>query len=898
MDTITLTLNGNTISAREGKTILEVARDQGIYIPTLCHHDALRPIGACRLCQVEDRKRGVVVPACVTKIAPGIVIDTDSERISRNRKNIIRLLMAAHPESCLVCEKGNRCELRNLAARMGVAGHGLDSMPYHPGVVDLNPFLSRDLSKCIMCAKCVRADQEVVCEGVIDYNLRGFDAYPATLLNQALEESSCTFCGTCLNVCPTGAIAEKDKYRLDHPGARTRSVCSFCACGCSIYVEHDRMSVRGVSPFGENNTSNGISLCVKGHFGHDYVNSKDRLQTPLVRTDDGFEPVGWDEALDMIAEKLGRISESHGPESLAFMGSARGSNEENYLFQKLARESFKTNNIDFGARAAWAPVYEALEQSTGFCAGTSSFKDVESSDVILVIGADPTKTAPVLGYHVKRAAQKGSKIIVVDPVKTSLVSRSEVWLRPRIATDSYLLSALIKVIIEEELLDRHFVVSKTREYESLVSSMEGLNLKKALDACGVEEEDVRKVARLFCGSQSGFIVFGNGLAGQAGAKDLAGLVIALSLLSGNIGKDKAGLMPVLKEANAQGALDMGICPDRLPGRKSLDDGPALEMLSGVWESKIPDSPGLDALNMISAAEKGDLKGLYVFCENPAAVMPDAGRVLKALQNVEFLVVQDMFLTETAKLADLVIPSTAWAEKSGTASNMERRIQYFKKAVISPGGFPEDWEIFCALARRLGKEWKYGSPEEVLTEIEKVVPLYSDVTAVISGKEPFFWPRPGLEHVSDTLPHGIGHDDGKAVFLPPGPAGPGLDDGTDMPFIMVKGNILQHIGGGSRTSRSRRLEKAAPGVFLGISTADLDRLQMKSGDQVRVFNELDAIELPAMADDRLPEGIIFMPSSFREASPAKLFKYDWDETGKTFNNKHCRVGLEKIDGPSE
>ncbi|MBU2549785.1 MAG: molybdopterin-dependent oxidoreductase, partial [Proteobacteria bacterium] len=486
METITLTINGKTVSARTGQTILELARRHDIHIPTLCHHDALRSIGACRLCQVEDVNRGVIVPACVTHPAAGMVIETDSPRVVRNRRNIIRLLLAAHPESCVVCEKGNTCELRNLAAQMGVGRHGLDRMPFYPLVQDVNPFLVRDLSKCIMCAKCVRADQEVVCEGVIDYNFRGFDAHPATLFSQPLETAQCTFCGSCMNVCPVGAISEKERRRLDHAGARTESVCSFCACGCSVWLEHDHLSVRQVAPTERPHTGNGITLCVKGHFGHDYLNHPDRLSTPLIRTEDGFRAAGWDEALDLVASKLGGIREAHGPGAVGFLGSVRATNEEAYLFQKLARTVFGTNNVDTAARAAWAPLLKVLHAATGFAAGTGSFKDIETSDAVLVIGADPTRTAPVLGYHLKRAARYGGKtLVVVDPVRTKLVPFARTWLQPGPATEAWVLKGLIRAILDDDLLDRQFVAAKTNGFDELSAAFDGVSVAECAQAAGL-----------------------------------------------------------------------------------------------------------------------------------------------------------------------------------------------------------------------------------------------------------------------------------------------------------------------------------------------------------------------------------------------------------------------------
>jgi formate dehydrogenase alpha subunit len=877
VETVTLTINGKAISARAGRTVLEVARQHGIYIPTLCHHDALRPIGACRLCQVEDEKRGVVVPSCVTQISQGMVINTDSERVIRNRRNIIRMLMAAHPESCVVCEKGNRCELRNLAARMGVGAHGLDPMPYSPQVLDLNPFMTRDLSKCIMCAKCVRADQEVVCEGVIDYNMRGFDAHPATLFGSPLEGAECTFCGTCLAVCPTGAIAEKNKPRLDHAGHRTRGVCSYCACGCAIYWEHDGTMVRAVSPAGDVNSTNGISLCVRGHFGHDYLNNKDRLVSPLIRTDDGFRPAPWDEALDLIATKWKEIRDANDTASMGFMGGARSSNEENYLFQKLARQVVGTNNLDFAARVQMAPAMQAIRGATGFGAGTSSFRDVEKSRVIMVIGADPTRTAPVLGYHIKRATRLGGRhLILIDPVETKLAGFAETWLRPKPASDVYVLRGIIKTILEEDLSDRQFVATKTRRFEDFESRFEKVSVSECANAAGLDEIALRQAARTWAGAESGFLIFGQGLFGQAMVPELAGLAVDLVLIAGHLGKDNSGLIPLFKESNAQGALDMGVAPGLLPGQVTADS-----------------DIGLDGFSMLEAAREGRMKSLFIMGENTAARYPDTSSVKKALENVPFLVVMDMFMTETAQLADVILPSAAWSEKSGTATNLERRIQWFEKAVPTPGDFPDDLSVLIQLANRLGADWSYSNASDVLAEIEQTTPLYSELTTTRKRNGAVFWPQPGLEEVPDTLPHGIGHPDGRAIFLSVfSDNGPPVITSDNRPFMLMQGHVLHHLASGARSSQSRRLLAFTPEPVVYLAPSDMESLGLTTGSMVCIASDHGEVTATAADDAGLPPGMVFLPSCFESARANQLF--GWIEPGQTPAIKHCAVSLAKAD----
>ena len=895
MDAITFTINGNTISARAEKTILEVARDHGIYIPTLCHHDLLRPIGACRLCQVEDEKRNMVVPACVTKIQQGMVINTDSPRVVRNRKNIIRLLLAAHPESCVVCEKGNQCELRRLAAQMGIGTTGLDPMPYDPTVLDINPFLSRDLSKCILCAKCIRADKECVVEGVLDYTMRGFDAHPSTIFHQPLEGAECTFCGTCLSVCPTAAIAEKGKIRLGHASARTRSVCSFCACGCSIYLKHDHSSVLGVAPTSLPHTANGISLCVKGHFGHDYLNSPERLRTPLVKTEDGFQPVSWEDALDRISENLARLRDQHGPGALGFVGGSRSTNEENYLFQKFARSVLGANNIDTVSSGGWGQASRYIRESTGFAAGSNSFRDLELSDAILVIGADPTQTAPVMGFHIKRAARREqTKLIVIDPVDTRLTSFADIVLKPNIASDYYLLRGILKVILEEELFDEKFVLSKTSGFDALKENLKDVSVLECAQKSGVGEKDLRDAARVFSSAMRGSVVFGAGVMDQPQGAELVKLLVDLILLTGNLGKERAGFYPVLKDCNTQGANDMGVRPDFLPGYSPVGSKNAEELFNRLWSVPPPASAGLNVLEMVSAAKEGALKGMFVFCENPLRVLPDCDGATEAFANLEFLVVQDMFLSETARLADVVLPAAAFAEKEGTVTNLERRVQRLHQAVPAPDDSPPQWQTFMRLAEKLGQTWSYGSVGDILQEIIQAVPVYSGAESMDLDSQSLQWPLPGLEEVVDTLPHGIGHKNGKAVFLiPESEDGYGVPEEKEYPFVLMQGHILQRLGSGLRSSHSKRLRVAAAQAQLGINPSDMESLSIQPGETVKVISANGSVEIPAAGDQRLPRGLAFLPASFPELAHTALFGCDWSRGKTNIFRKHCRVKVEKL-----
>jgi predicted molibdopterin-dependent oxidoreductase YjgC len=522
-------------------------------------------------------------------------------------------------------------------------------------------------------------------------------------------------------------------------------------------------------------------------------------------------------------------------------------------------------------------------------------RDVEASEVILVIGADPTQTAPVMGYHIKRAVKGGGKkLILIDPLENKLASFAHLWLRPFVATDTALLKGLIKVLLEEDIVDSEFVNKKTEGFEELLARFREVSVSQCAQQSGVTEENLKDAARIFASAKNGCIIFGSGVMQQENAPEVAKLLLDLLFLTGNMGKEGAGLIPLLKDCNSQGAWDMGITPDSLPGHKSLDDGKTLAVFREAWGTTIPAVPGLTSLGMLSAARTEKMKGLFIFCENPVGIYPDAQGVTEALSRVPFLVVQDMFLTETARLAQVVLPAAALAEKEGTVTNLERRVQRLHRAVLPPGDFPSEWQVFTQLADKLGQHWYYQSPDDILKEIERTVPLYQGTRDADVDNKAVFWPLPGLEEVIDTIPHGIGRAEGKALFLAPELTnGAGLPEEPGYPFVLMQGHILQHLGAGTRSFHSKRLRKMVPHALLGVSSPDFQALNLREGDKVRITSSSGSLEIFVHEDKRLAQGILFIPSSFPDARYNVLFRGDWQNDDDGFVKKHCRVNLEKV-----
>jgi formate dehydrogenase alpha subunit len=516
LENIVLSIDDKRISIPPGTSILETAAQNGIKIPHLCYHPDLKPHGACRLCLVEDGKTGRLMASCVTPVAPEMTILTQTPRILSHRRNIVRLMIAEHPESCIVCSKGNRCQLRWIAAQMGVGETDLYAMPNYKPLEQANPFIIRDLSKCILCGKCIRADHELVGVGAIDYNLRGFPSRPATVHEQGLEQSNCTFCGTCVSMCPTGALSTKSTQYVGSPEKESFSICGFCGVGCSLAMGQTAGKIIDVNPAHLPDSVNKATLCVRGHFAHDYLNSTNRLIAPLMPKKDEDEsvrmaPVPWEEALDEVAARLAQIKADNGPQSIAFMGSSKCSNEENYLFQKIARVLIGTNNIDNGGYVSGQFLSTSLDQKTGGGCRLNPLSDLEKAEVILVLGADPNHSLPVVSYYLKRAAKQGAPLIVVDPRKTELVSLASLWLRINPRTDLELLNALAALLHANNAYDSEFIDRYAEAFSIFTYSLSSLDVNNVSRVTGLETQRLNTAAELLKGKRVAFVI-GHGIA--------------------------------------------------------------------------------------------------------------------------------------------------------------------------------------------------------------------------------------------------------------------------------------------------------------------------------------------------------------------------------------------------
>ncbi|MBS3947773.1 MAG: molybdopterin-dependent oxidoreductase [Dethiobacter sp.] len=882
MQQVTITLNKRVVSGHEGMTVLDLAQEAGVDIPTLCHDAHLTPVGACRLCMVENEKTGALLASCVTPIFPGMEINTGSPRVIAHRKMIVKLLLASHPDSCVVCDKGNRCRLRQIAADLGVGHTELERIPQPALIKEVNPYISRDLSKCILCAKCIRACQELVVEGVVDYFHRGFKAQPATFGEESLEKTACTFCGTCVAVCPTGALMERESIYQGTTRTAVTTTCPFCGCGCSVRLEiRDNRVVRATP--GKNEGSDRGALCVRGSYGLDFIHSAGRLTKPLVRDGDGFREVPWDVALAAVASGLQRVRGTYGHDSLAVLGSSKCTNEENYLLQMFTRKVLGTNSIDNSASLYNAATREGLGGSVGLMGTTNHLGALEQSDVIIAIGTDADVSAPQASYAIKRAVKfKSAKLIVIDPRRTKLTEFAHVWLRPKFGTDVILLNALAGVIIGEGLLDAEFVARKTANYELLPRALEKYTPEYAEKMTGVPREQIREAARLYARAARSSVVYGTGITKQARGSDSIKALANLALLTGNVWCRGCGIYALQKENNGQGACDMGAIPDFFPGYQRLAGYQTRRRFEKRWQVSLPSKPGMTATEMFWNAKDGKIRGMYVVGENPVVGWAQADLVRDALSALDFLVVQDIFLTETAKMAHVVLPAASFAEKSGTFTNFEGRIGRVRQAVDPVGESLPDWQIILKLSEKMGDPLPFSTLEQVIEEIEEFVPLYEGY-CYEDGRfddDWCFWEQrreSSWQHLS-----GFARFSAVGLDLEAEPDG--------YPYTLVLEPSLFHFGSGARTAGASRLNRHAAEAFLAISPSDTERLSVATSDRVRIVSPVAELAAVVKIDGNLPEGTVSLPASFPGAN--RLFSLEKASGSTRSSLNTCNVRIER------
>ena len=913
-ETITFTLDGVEVEAREGETIWEVARRRGTVIPHLCHRPepGYRPDGNCRACMVEVEGERTLAASCIREAKAGMVVGTGTERADRARRMVMELLLADQPARAESHDRSSH--LWQMAEMQGVSDSRFPAMEAArvPALDDSHAAMRVNLDSCIHCNLCVRACREVQVNDVIGMAGRGHDAKIVFDMDDPMGDSTCVACGECVQACPTGALMPAsvlDDAQHGDSGDHDRSVdsvCPYCGVGCQIKLKIKDAAISHVE--GGNGPANENRLCVKGRFGFDYVRHPHRLTRPLIRKADApakglnvdpgnpwthFREASWDEALDAAAGGFVRLRGFFGGRSIGGFGSAKCSNEEAYLFQKLIRTAFHHNNVDHCTRLCHASSVAALMENVGSGAVTATFNEIENADVAIVIGANPTENHPVAATWFKQFAKRGGELIVMDPRGMGLKRHASEMLQFRPGTDVAMLNAIMHVIVEEKLHDRNYVEGFTEGFFQLRDHLRGFPPEKMAEVCGIDAETLRRVARKFATAKAGMIFWGMGISQHIHGTDNARCLISLALLAGHVGRPGTGLHPLRGQNNVQGASDAGLIPMVLPDYQTVKSETVRELFRGIWGAEIDDEPGLTVVEMVDAMYRGQIRGMYIMGENPAMSDPDVEHAREALSHLDHLVVQDIFLTETASFADVILPASAWPEKTGTVTNTNRQVQMGRKALEAPGEAREDWWIIVQLARKLGLDWSYEHPSEVFSEMKMSMASLKNISwgrleAEGSVTYPSLSPDDPGQAVVFT--DGFPRAGGRAKFTPARVTPPAESPDRDYPMILTTGRQLEHWHTGSMTRRASVLDWAEPEAHASLHPRTLRRMGLRPGETIRVETRRGAIEIATRADRAVAEDMVFIPFAYVEAAANVLTNPQLDPFGKIpeFKYAACRV----------
>lgn len=888
---INLTIDNKKISVPEGTTILKAAKECGVKIPYLCEYRLLKPYGACRICLVQVKGNPKLIASCTTPATEGMEVVSDSPEIHKARKFVVELLLSDHDCRCITCEKDGDCKLQRLAYEYGIEESRFQGERRSYETEQTNPFLEYEHTKCILCGRCVRVCEEVQAVGAVDFAKRGFSTKISTAFDKPLD---CIFCGSCFHACPTGAI----NSRLARFQGRTadlkqsESVCPFCGCGCNLTLHTKDNRLIKVTPQKDTIVNNG-SLCVKGSFGYDFVNHEDRLKTPLIKENGAFREASWEEALSLVAKKLGDIKTKHGADSIGGLSSAKCTDEDNYIFQKFMRAAIGTNNVDHCARLCHASTVAGLATTFGSGAMTNSIAEVGGADVIFAIGSNTTDSHPIIGLQVLKAVrERGAKLIVADPRKIRLVQYADVWLRQKPGTDVALINGLMHVILNEGLEDKTFIAERTEGYEEYKKVVSDYPPHKVAKITGIAEGDIVAAARIYAKGDRASILYSMGITQHVAGTDNVKSIANLAMLTGNMGRESTGVNPLRGQNNVQGACDLGALPNVYPGYQKVIDAAAKDKFEKAWGVKLSGEAGLTVVEMIKAAASGQIKGLYIMGENPMVSDPDLNKVKKSLSGIDFLVVQDIFLTETAQLADVVLPAASFAERDGTYTNTERRVQRLYKAIDAPGVARVDWDIVCEVSRRLGYEMSYDSSAQIMDEIATVTPIYGGMSYDRLEGEGLQWPCPDKNHPGTKFLHKGKFSRGLGLFSPIEFKEPPEWPDAEYPLILTTGRLLFHFHTGTMTRRAKALDEHVPEGMVEINPQDAKKLGIDNGEQVKVSSRRGEINIKALVTDRVGPGVVFIPFHFAEAAANTLTIAELDPVAKIPELKVCAVAIQR------
>lgn len=896
--TVTLSIDNQEVTVPKGTTILEAAKGLGVEIPTLCHLKELAPDGSCRMCvvEVEGGRRGGLTTACTAHCQEDMVVSTHSEKVADSRRFILDLLLSNHKLECFSCGKNGDCQLQQYALDYGIDATSFTEgkrMPCHQEDTS-NPFFSYDPEKCIMCRRCVRVCQLRQGRDVLSIANRGFETKMMPSYGQPFDQSICESCGNCVSSCPTGALTAKDtkEYRKWET-QKIPTTCPHCGTGCqmNLLVKNNRLV--GVEPL--DGPANKNLLCVKGKFAsYKFVGSGDRLTEPLIKRNGIFEPASWEEALTLVSSKFNEIKAENGPDALAGFSCSRATNEDNYVFQKMVRAAFGTNNVDNCARVCHSASVHGLAQTLGSGAMTNPIADItEDVDMILLVGSNPEEAHPVIGAQIRQAIQRGTQVVVVDPRKINLVKDSALHLQVQAGTNVAFANGMMHVILKEGLADRHFIEERTEGFSDLEKMVADYTPEKVAEICHIHPEDLIQAARMYAKAEKVPIIYCLGVTEHSTGTEGVMSMSNLAMLVGKVGKPGCGVNPLRGQNNVQGACDMGCMPYDFPGYQKVNNPEVIDKFEKAWHVPLNRNTGLTSTKVLPAATAGNVKGLYIFGEDPIVTDPDTGHVRQALESLDFLVVQELFMTETAAYADVVLPGISYAEKDGTFTNTERRVQRVRKAVEPRGQAREDYEIFCEVMTRMGYPCAYESAKEIMEEISAVTPSFGGINYERLEKESLQWPCRSLTDPGTPIMHVGSFARGKGLFKAiPYKQAQELPD-EEYPYLMSTGRMLYHYNTRAMTGRTEGINQIANHSYIEINAVDAQALGIQEVDKVEVHSRRGKIETYAAVGNRVFPQEVFMTFHFPDGNVNEITNAVFDDIATIPEYKVCAVAIKPV-----
>lgn len=900
---INLTIDGIPVTVEDGTTILKAAASAGIEIPTLCYLKDLAPDGACRVCVVEVvGAKKPLVTACSEPCMEGMEVLTDSDAARDSRKFVLDLLVSTHNKDCFSCAANGACKLQEYAFAYGVDDPEFDgNKPDWAPIDSSNPFFEYDPSKCILCRRCVRTCSKISGNGTISITNRGFGASVGTAFALPWNETICESCGNCVSNCPTGALSSKDNkhdYRA-WTVDRVRTTCPHCGTGCQydLLVDRKKNKIVGVEP--ADGAANHGRLCVKGKFGsYKFVNSGERLTKPLIKENGKFREAEWDEALDLVASKFTELKNKYGGQSLAGFACSRSANEDIYMLQKMVRTSFDSNNVDNCARVCHGPTVAGLAISFGSGAMTNTINDITANpEVIMLVGSNIEEAHPVIGMQLRKAVDEGSKLIVVDPRDINIAKKADIHLKLKPGTNVAFANGIMNVILSEGLADMDFVNSRTEGFEELEKVVREYTPERVAEICHINKEDLIRAAEMYAKAKTAPIIYCLGVTEHTTGTEGVMSMANMAMLVGKLGKPGCGVNPLRGQNNVQGACDMGATPADFPGYQKLANKEVFEKFEKAWGCKLPTTPGIRATECFPEMIKGNIKGLFIFGEDPVRTDADTHHVIKALESLDFLVVDDLFLTESAKYADVVLPGTAYAEKEGTFSNTERRVQRIRKAVNAPGEARLDTDIFTDIMNRMGYAQPHLTSAQIMDEIASLTPSFAGISHARLDSEELYnkglqWPCTGPDHPGTPIMHtekftrGLG----KLQGIEYRPSAELTDE--EYPLILMTGRVLYQYNACAMTDKTPGLNEKSGHSFIEINSEDAAKLGIKNGDRVKVSSRRGEIESEAHVSGKTSPGETWMPFHFQDGNANWLTNAALDNIAAAPEYKVCAIKVQK------